>query len=150
MAQVKQHERELINQAASHYLSDQEEGDLYDAYQKLEKASKEGQGDKSAMDYVLVWQPLENKTVDEILDYITVIHEGSKTTYEDNDNPIKKIDFTELRNQKRLLLETINNDAVSPEHKEGLEGILNLIDNVQDYAVDVLGWDEKIVFDIED
>lgn len=49
---------------------------------------------------------------------------------------IKKIDWSELRNQKRLLLETINNDSVSPEHKEALEGILALIDATQDYAVD--------------
>jgi hypothetical protein len=49
---------------------------------------------------------------------------------------IQKIDWSELRNQKRLLLETINNDSVSPEHKEALEGILSLIDAVQDYAVD--------------
>ncbi len=51
-------------------------------------------------------------------------------------NFIKKIDWSELRNQKRLLLETINNDSVSPEHKEALEGILALIDATQDYAVD--------------
>ena len=49
---------------------------------------------------------------------------------------IKKIDWSELRNQKRLLLETINNDNVSPEHKEALEGILALVDAIQDYAVD--------------
>jgi hypothetical protein len=51
-------------------------------------------------------------------------------------NFIQKIDWSELRNQKRLLLETINNDSVSPEHKEALEGILALIDAIQDYAVD--------------
>jgi hypothetical protein len=50
---------------------------------------------------------------------------------------IKKIDWSELRNQKRLLLETINNDNVSPEHKEALEDIMSLIDAVQDYAVDI-------------
>jgi hypothetical protein len=54
---------------------------------------------------------------------------------------ITNIDWGMLRTQKRLLLETINNDAVDPEHKEGLEGILYTIDALQDYAVD----DAKII-----
>lgn len=62
---------------------------------------------------------------------------------------IKKIDWTDLRTQKTLLLQTINNDAVSPEHKEGLEGILALIDALQDYAVDVMDVDPMHVFDFE-
>jgi hypothetical protein len=62
---------------------------------------------------------------------------------------ITNIDWTDLRTQKTLLLETINNDAVDPEHKEGLEGILALIDALQDYAVDELGVDEMHVFDFE-
>ena len=63
---------------------------------------------------------------------------------------IKKIDWTDLRTQKTLLLQTINNDAVSPEHKEGLEGILALIDALQDYAVDVMDVDPMHVFDFEE
>jgi hypothetical protein len=62
---------------------------------------------------------------------------------------IDKIDFTSLRIQKTLLLETINNDAVDPEHKEALEGILSLIDAIQDYAVDEMGVPEMLVFDFE-
>jgi len=62
---------------------------------------------------------------------------------------VEKIDWLELRNQKRLLLETINNDAVSPEHKEALEGILSLIDAVQDYAVDEMGMSEEDVFETD-
>jgi len=62
---------------------------------------------------------------------------------------IQRIDFTDLRTQKTMLLETINNDAVDPEHKEGLEGILATIDALQDYAVDVLGVPEMLVFDFE-
>jgi len=65
------------------------------------------------------------------------------------ENPILKIDWTDLRTQKTMLLETINNDAVDPEHKEGLEGILALIDALQDYAVDELGVDAMHVFDFE-
>jgi hypothetical protein len=62
---------------------------------------------------------------------------------------IEKIDWTDLRTQKTLLLETINNDAVSPEHKEGLEGILAFLDAAQDYAVDEMGVSEMHVFDFE-
>ena len=62
---------------------------------------------------------------------------------------IKKIDWSELRNQKNLLLGTINNNAVSPIHKEALEGILALIDATQDYAVDVMGMSSADVFDFE-
>lgn len=62
---------------------------------------------------------------------------------------VEKIDWSELRNQKRLLLETINNDAVSPEHKEALEGILALIDAAQDYAVDEMNMNANDIYDIE-
>jgi rubredoxin len=62
---------------------------------------------------------------------------------------LKKIDWTDLRTQKTLLLETINNDAVDPEHKEALEGILALLDSIQDYAVDEMGVPEMLVFDFE-
>jgi hypothetical protein len=62
---------------------------------------------------------------------------------------VKRIDFTDLRTQKTMLLETINNDAVNPEHKEGLEGVLATIDALQDYAVDELGVPEMLVFDFE-
>ena len=63
---------------------------------------------------------------------------------------IKKIDWTDLRTQKTLLLQTINNKAVSPMHKEGLEGILALIDALQDYAVDEMNVDPMHVFDFEE
>ena len=71
MAQIKELERRIVNEAAGHYLSPQDgEGDLYDAQQLLEEASNEGRGDKCASDIVEVWHPLEYKTVDEMLDLI--------------------------------------------------------------------------------
>lgn len=158
MGKVKQHERNLIINAAGHYLSDQEEGDLYDAYEKLQTASEEGQGDKCASDFVAVWQPLEYKTVDEILDMI----DGGKLALDDLDekNPVNSIDFTELRNQKTTLLETINfieksgiefDPSVDKEEiAKNLTGILHLIDSLQDYAVDELGWDQMLVFDFDE
>jgi hypothetical protein len=76
-------------------------------------------------------------------------------------NPIAKIDFTDLRNQKRNLLDVINkvtnqslnnpdNAIVTVEEVNSLDAILHLIDAIQDYAVDELGWDQMMVFDFED
>ena len=62
---------------------------------------------------------------------------------------INKIDWSDLRTQKGLLLETINNDAIDPEHKDALQGILHLIDALQDYAVDEMGIDEMHIFYFE-
>lgn len=61
---------------------------------------------------------------------------------------VGNLDLTLLRKQKRHLLKAINNDAVSIPEKESLEGILNLIDNIQDQLVaegiaterQVFGW----------
>jgi hypothetical protein len=64
----------------------------------------------------------------------------------------KGIDWSELRNQKRTLLETIewlNNFPANPISKQ-LDGIVHLIDALQDYAVDELGINENSIFDFED
>lgn len=53
------------------------------------------------------------------------------------------IDFDELKKQKALLAKTINE---SDENLAELDGILHLIDSIQDYAVDELGMDEEEVF----
>lgn len=60
---------------------------------------------------------------------------------------IKGIDFSMLKEQKKVLLILIedNNNVLVVEK---LEGIIGLIDEVQDYAVDVLGFDENLVFDL--
>jgi hypothetical protein len=62
--------REKINKAASHYLSDQEEGDLYDAYLKLLEASKTGFDNDLAANYVAVWKSMEHMSVDEMIELI--------------------------------------------------------------------------------
>jgi hypothetical protein len=64
------------------------------------------------------------------------------------DELIGGIDWKLLKKQKFQLLKVINNDAVTPKQKESLEGILNLLDTVQDFAVDVLGINEKEVFNL--
>lgn len=60
---------------------------------------------------------------------------------------IKKIDWSELRNQKTCLVTAIEyfKTVKVPEIPDGLEGILNLIDALQDYAVDTA----QIVRDID-
>ena len=63
---------------------------------------------------------------------------------------IKTIDWSLLRQQKITLLETIvAEEGGFKEMLNNLEGIVNLIDAIQDYAVDVLGIDENYVFDFE-
>jgi len=62
---------------------------------------------------------------------------------------IKNIDWSELRNQKTVLLEVINHIIQankSCKESDALNGILSLIDSLQDFAVDELGMDESEVY----
>jgi hypothetical protein len=61
---------------------------------------------------------------------------------------IKNIDWKLLRKQKRTLLQTIIKLETGDEDDpvtDDLDGILHLIDSIQDYAVDVLGLPEHEV-----
>lgn len=73
-----------------------------------------------------------------------------------------KIDFELLKNQKRdliNLIEFLNNEEkkvikllgtnYNTNLVDNLEGILNIITEIQDYAVDELGFDENKIFDLE-
>jgi hypothetical protein len=144
MSKIKQYERELINKAAGHYLSDQEEGDLYDAYQKLQFASEEGQGDYPATYFVEVWDGLDNLTVDEVLE--TINDSKLMLEKEEKNNPLANIDFAELHDQKMALLNLMGTQMLNETLMEKFDGIVELINSVQDYAVDVLGHDEQYVF----
>jgi len=76
---------------------------------------------------------------------------------------IKRIDWTDLRGQKTVLIklaDAIRNTLPQPntdmvailvpkDTEDVLEGILSLIDALQDYAVDELGVPEMHVFDFE-
>ena len=72
---------------------------------------------------------------------------------------IKGIDWSELRNQKQVLIKVIDElrtftgfslDAVEKAEKaEQLEGILHLIDTIQDYAVDEISIPEIHIYDFE-
>jgi hypothetical protein len=65
------------------------------------------------------------------------------------ENPILKIDWTDLRTQKGTLLILIAEMEKQGKDVTDLDGILNLIDALQDYAVDELGVPEMHVFDFE-
>lgn len=75
---------------------------------------------------------------------------------------VAQIDWSELRNQKRTLLNTISwfeksgvanefDPAVDTEEiVQHLTGILHLIDGLQDFAVDELGLESIHVYDFDD
>lgn len=60
---------------------------------------------------------------------------------------LKGIDFPLLKEQKKALLKLIE-DIDNVPVLEKLEGVINLINEVQDLAVDVYGMDENEVFDL--
>lgn len=64
---------------------------------------------------------------------------------------LTKIDFTSLRTQKTSLLSAIKyfEDNHVPKITDDLNGILALIDAIQDYAVDEMQIPEIHVFDFE-
>ena len=155
---MKDLREKLIEEAAGHYLSEQDGlfPSLYEAYMKLVEKCEEGYGNSMADCFVNVWQPLEDQTVKEIADLI----EGGADQLEvliKNVNVapavITGIDWSELRKQKHSLLQAMikleNRDAEDPLVGD-LDGILHLIDNIQDYAVDVAKIVDSIhVYDFE-
>ena len=63
---------------------------------------------------------------------------------------ITKIDWVLLKNQKSSLLETITKaeQVGNKELTDDLEGILHIIDALQDYAVDSMGLSDEEVFSL--
>lgn len=53
---------------------------------------------------------------------------------------IKTIDWNQLRDDKERLI------SLNITHPHDFDGLVNLIDAIQDYAVDVLGVSEEEVF----
>jgi hypothetical protein len=154
--QFEDSRRKQINKAAETYLCDQEEGDNCDAYAVLLEESDKGNGDCRAADFVTVWQPLENSvSVDEMIHLI-------EDSISEPEVPeiLQKIDWTDLRGQKTVLLKLIDEIekqyppnaiiSIPVEAAEALTGILNLIDSLQDFAVDEMGVNSIHVFDFEE
>ena len=151
MGKDKDAERQKVIKAAETYLCDQPSGDLYDAYKELKDAQDDDYGWKLADNYVVVWQPLTHRTVDEIVDLI----EAGIQNAENDEHPafMQNMDWELLKQQKRTLLEEI--DAMEKKNASYYEsvindftGILNLLDSIQDYAVDIMGIDENVVMDL--
>ena len=64
---------------------------------------------------------------------------------------LEGIDYELLNNQKQILITMIQdwgecNDPDQIRDAREVEGLLNLLDDIQDYAIDSLGKDEKEVF----
>jgi hypothetical protein len=144
MRQVKEHEKRLIVKSAGQFLSydeDFEADKIYDAYCKLIELRDNDKSDELASDYVPVWEQFENETVFTLL---SIISNAMKevTSY----NPIDHLDWEALREQKEVL-QSIKH-SLSVEETDAIEGLLNLIDSIQDYGLDVLGYDEDIVLNL--
>lgn len=58
------------------------------------------------------------------------------------------IDFNLLKEQKKELIKIMNTKNSQKEF-EAIEGIINLITHIQDHAVEELGIDENLIFDLE-
>jgi len=68
---------------------------------------------------------------------------------------IKKVDLKMLREQKQIIIDLQYRDnpdgiqILKANEFKALEGIISLIDHIQDEAVEQLGLDENKVFDLE-
>lgn len=58
----------------------------------------------------------------------------------------ENMDWNLLREQKQTLLEMEARHGLSKREKETISGMINLLDNLQDTAVDELGVSEETVF----
>lgn len=67
-----------------------------------------------------------------------------------DDDPIRKIDWAQLKIQKQKLLEVVDNWGASSIEGGKLMGIVHLIDSIQDHAVDNLKFEDRIVYQEED
>lgn len=65
------------------------------------------------------------------------------------ENPIKNIDFDLLKKQKAYLLSLSTQTNRKTDEYSYISGLLHLLDSIQDYAVDELGFDEDKVFQLE-
>jgi hypothetical protein len=129
-----------IEKAATKYLDGG-----YDAYKILQDASANGKGERRANEFVDVHSPLVSLSTYEMLELITATADGIECP-----KFIANIDWKLLREQKKTIehiIDHVSNDADIDDH---LEGVLNLFDALQDYAVDELGFSDEEVFDFDD
>lgn len=154
-------EENLIIEATGRFIY---EGDALEAYKKLQQAKENGNSDVLACDIINVWAPFENEHVDSLLDMINDHISELKSILEKNiPEFIKNIDWQLLKDQKNDLLTTIIDLAYDAKEankageeklasrltkqSQSIQGIINLIDSIQDYVVDELNIPEKEVFE---
>jgi hypothetical protein len=63
---------------------------------------------------------------------------------------IHKMNFNLLRAQKTVLLEMGEKDSLSDAERAAIEGVLCLIDTVQDLAIDEYGYNKKEILNLMD
>lgn len=148
---MKELKRDLVNNVADRYLTDKNTGDHFDTYNELLEVAGNGEEQKLASEYVDVEDSMDFTTVYELIELIEIgVYELEVLINNNNTpDPIKKIDWSELRKQKSSLIRTISG-MLEGEEQDNLTGILHLIDAVQDYAVDELEISSIHVFDFEE
>lgn len=154
--------KRIIAKAAGTFLS---ENDSYVAYKKLLELD-EKHDDDLAIEHVNVWDKFETSTVTELIELVETEIESLHTLVLDyQPDFLKNINWSLLKDQKDDILELITDlhyeakQAVSAgetgikdsaiQKASSLEGIVSLMDAIQDYAVDVLNKKEEEVFNIE-
>jgi len=63
---------------------------------------------------------------------------------------LDNINYAKLKEQKKSLIYVEDDSDLTPRTRDDLQGIIALLDSIQDYAVDVLGKSEDDVFDFEE
>ena len=146
----------IFNLIAGNYFSGTEEGNYYAEYLRLKALIEEDKSNRAllACYEADVWELIDDwvvgTLVDTIEDQVRDIESLIKNVL--NESPIGGIDFTQLKEQKRSLIDIIHFNDVGGESEliNNLTGILHLIDSIQDYAVDTMGEKQSDVFDIEE
>jgi len=143
--------RKLICAAADQFLTEQKEGDGFDAYTLLTEVSNDGRGNDFANLYVNLWNNVERESVDVIIDLIDDCVNSFE--YADVESKhlkafklINDIDWKLLKEQKTDLYFTLTSAEHGPSEST-MDGIFCLLDALQDYAVEVLNIPEDVVFD---
>jgi hypothetical protein len=156
MGKVKTEVQELIDTCRRKY----EEGGVVEVIGYIEEAIRQGQ-DMIMLDVQYKHCTACDANMPSI--YGTCLICGQQILPEDHPEFLKKIDFTTLRGQKGVLIKLAdvirdtkpqpNSDMVvilvPKDTEDVLEGILGLIDAVQDYAVEEMGIPEMHVYDFD-
>lgn len=138
------YKEKIIIKAASIFLSEYDEMGILASYEKLSEVN----GDDLASDHVLVWERFELLTVDQLSNLILDEIEALEKLFPSHPQFIEKIDWASLKEQKEMLV-VLSNHNLGEIVSDHLDGIISLIDSIQDYAVDEMGLNENKVFNLK-